>query len=83
MTTPACVPATKWSKGPSLDVPEAGKNWGEVNVAAYLSFVLVLGFVAMVWGFKADERMREDQRLGRANAAQSPQLYFTIKIFNH
>merc|ERR1719197_189281 len=53
------------------ELPELNiTDYNNVNVAAYLSFVLVLGFVATVWGFKADERMREDQRLGRAAAAQ-------------
>merc|ERR1719460_1704550 len=41
-----------------------------VNILAYLGFILVLGVVSMIWGFKSDERMREDQRFGRANAPQ-------------
>merc|ERR1719460_1715226 len=41
-----------------------------VNVIAYLGFILVLGVVSMIWGFKSDERMREDQRFGRASAPQ-------------
>merc|ERR1719271_721235 len=52
------------------DVEEHTVDNNNVNVAAYLGFVLVLGIVAVVWGFKADERVREDQRLGRASAAQ-------------
>merc|ERR1719313_353432 len=43
-------------------------DYNNVNVIAYIGFIIFLGLIAMTWGYKADEKVREDQRTGRANA---------------